>query len=310
MDQNFAADIPMAIACAAHAGTSFTPERRAEQERESYAAELSADYEMLARYANTDEKKAQLEEEFARYRSGYRRRFLVYLGARSRCMSTMITGGSNFPTARNQKRLDTERRRVDDLQGFRERALAAIKKALTPELQPIMAGAADAVERLRAEIAKLEKRQEGMKSVNRAIRLNAAGGEANQLTVLKAMGYPESAARELLKPDFAGCIGFADYELKNNGANIRRLHQRLKAIEAAKAAPTEERQGAGGIRVEDSPADNRIRAFFPGKPDEATRNALKAHGFRWTPSLGCWQAYRNTSSLAHAQALLNVQETT
>jgi hypothetical protein len=27
---------------------------------------------------------------------------------------------------------------------------------------------------------------------------------------------------------------------------------------------------------------------FPAKPDERVRACLKAHGFRWSPSMGCW----------------------
>lgn len=40
-----------------------------------------------------------------------------------------------------------------------------------------------------------------------------------------------------------------------------------------------------------------MRLYFSGKPDDATRGRLKSRGFRWTPSLGCWQAYRNPTAL-------------
>jgi hypothetical protein len=32
--------------------------------------------------------------------------------------------------------------------------------------------------------------------------------------------------------------------------------------------------------------DTRIK--FPAKPDERVRSCLKAHGFQWSPSMGCW----------------------
>ena len=120
------------------------------------------------------------------------------------------------------------------------------------------------------------------------------------MVALGVAGLTEGRARDLLKPDFCGRIGFADYEIKNNNANIRRLKGRLAAISTAKATPETVTEGANGIRVEDCPADNRVRIYFPGKPDAATRGGLKAHGFRWTPSLECWQAYRNHSGLTHA----------
>ena len=63
----FANDVPHDLAQAAHQGTSFVPERRAEQEQADYAATLRADYEELTKLADTEEKQAQLAEEFARY---------------------------------------------------------------------------------------------------------------------------------------------------------------------------------------------------------------------------------------------------
>jgi hypothetical protein len=172
-----------------------------------------------------------------------------------------------------------------------------------PDLAPIMSGDGDAVERLKAEIAKLEAFQIGMKAANAAIRKHAKAGPDAQVAAMVALGVAgltEGRARDLLKPDYCGRIGFADYETKNNGANIRRLKGRLEGISRAKATPETSAESEDGIRVEDCPADNRVRIYFPGKPDAAVREGLKAHGFRWTPSLGCWQAYRNHSGLSHA----------
>lgn len=315
----FTADIPLDLARAAHAGTSFTPERRGEQEIASYCAQLASDYALLEKYANTDAKRATLDAEFARYRSGFRRRMLVYLGARGRCLSSMITGPSNFPTARNEKRNRSADTKLDDLVEFRKRALAAIRKTLTPELQPIMAGSSDAVERLQKEIAKLELMQSGMKQVNAAIRKHSKKGAAAQTAAVLAMavrgdvalvlpGGPTTVAR-LLEPDFLGRVGFPDYALKNNGANIRRLRERLAAVTTAKATPATETVSESGVRFEDSPADNRVRLFFPGKPADDVRAQLKANGFRWTPSLGCWQAYRNHRALTHAAAVAGTEVT-
>ena len=72
--------------------------------------------------------------------------------------------------------------------------------------------------------------------------------------------------------------------------NKRQDHQH--EMERMKAQENTEKEGQNGVRFEDSPADNRVRLYFPGKPDAATIADLKKSGFRWTPSLGCWQAYR------------------
>jgi hypothetical protein len=206
-------DIPQDLARAAHEGTSFLPDHRAQQERDEYAATLRADFEELARLADTELKRAQLAEEFERYRTGYRKRTLALLRSQSRCLSPMITGPSGFPVERNRKRCDIAHRRLTDLLDFRTRALAAIRKALRPELRPIMAGDADATDRLREKIAQAEDLQARMKATNAAIRTHARAGPEAQIAALVALGHPEARARELLRPDFCGRIGFPAYAL-------------------------------------------------------------------------------------------------
>jgi|GEM_PF-293155 len=295
----FGNDIPLDLAQAAHGGTSFVPERRGQQERNEYADTLRSDYAELSALADTPEKQAQLVEEFDRYRAGYRKRSLALLHSRSRCLSPMITGGARFPVERNRKRNEIAHRRLEELLDFRTRALAAIRKALQPELRPIMASDADATDRLREKIAQAEALQERMKAANAAIRKHAKTGQEAQVKALVDLGFEIRRACELLKPDFCGRIGFPGYELTNNNANIRRMKERVVGIEKAQATPDTVQEGKAA-RLEDCPAENRIRLFFPGKPGAEVRDRLKANGFRWAPSLGCWQAFRNPRALQTA----------
>lgn len=292
-------DIPLELANAAHAGTSMVPEERAHQERAGYARMLATDYENLLKYADTDDKRALLAEEFARYREGYAKRYRAYLGSRARIVSWMVAGPANFPTRRMEKRNRVSEARLKDLVDFRERALKAIRRVMQPELRPVMAGDADAVARLEEKIEKAEATQERMKTANAAIRKASKGGAEAQTAALEALGFSKGAAHSLLTPDY-GPAGFPAWELTNNAANIRRMRERLENLRAAKAAPETSTEGENGVRLEDCPAENRVRLFFPSKPSAQIRAALKANGFRWAPSLGCWQGYRNTRTLEYA----------
>ena len=127
-----------------------------------------------------------------------------------------------------------------------------------------------------------------------------------QVAALVALGFPEARAALLLKPDDCGRIGFPDYALTNNNANIRRMKERLASVEKAHATPATEQQGTRA-RLEDCPAENRVRLFYPGKPDADIRATLKSSGFRWAPSLGCWQAYRNNRTLPMARHLAGLE---
>lgn len=302
--ETFLHDISRELANRAHAGTSISPEKRGEAEINDYAATLAADYANLAREADTPEKLVLLQTEFARYREGYRKLYTAYLASRSRCLSTMITGPSNFPTRRNEKRNAVAHRRVTDLSEFRARALSAITKALHPERRPIMSGDANAVSRLSEKITEAEALQAHMRAVNSAIRRHAKEGKdarvAAILEVAPDLGAAQAAS--MLQPDCLGRVGYADFEFSNNNANIRRMKARLELLSDKASAPLSIR--GDGVLCEDCPADNRVRLFFTGIPAEATRTRLKAQGFRWTPSLKCWQAYRSTRSLEHAKGFV------
>lgn len=159
----------------------------------------------------------------------------------------------------------------------------------------------EAVVKLREELAKLENLQRLMKLANAAIRREKKNGEAAQLSaIMKVLGCDESRARKLLEPDFCGRIGFADYQTKNNGANIRRIEARIASL-ARRPTELVERELEGGITWREDPDENRLMLIFPGKPPEATRSILKSNGFRWSPTNGAWQRQLNNGARQSAE---------
>lgn len=302
---SYTADIPLTLAVAAHEGTSFVPDRRGAQMRDEYAATLTADYEMFRAQADKGGTLDSLDAEFDRYREGYRKHYLAWLGSKSRCMSWMIAGRSNFPVRRQEKVNAVEHKRVERLIEFRRAAVAAVIRNLRPDLRPIMSGDGDAVERLREKIANAEAAQIRMKAANAAIRKHAKAGAEAQVTALVGLGFSEAVARAALDPDFCGRVGFAGFELTNNSANIRRLKERLAVVERNQGREDSTAEGEHA-KLEDSPADNRVRLFFAGKPAEEIRAKLKKNGFRWSPTIGAWQAYRNHWSLLAAREVAGV----
>jgi hypothetical protein len=259
-------DIPYQLAMDAHRGTSHVPDQRAEQERQGYHDRLSADWDNLAGLADTQEKKTALAQQFARYRENYKRLYIAVLSAKSRCVSTMIAGPANFNVRRAQKTNASADNRSRELIEFRQRALTAIRRVLRPEDQPILSSDANACERLADKVKAAEAQRDQMKAANAAARKS---------------GQPAP---------------YEPYQLTNLGANIRRLKERAAQVSKAQAKPDTVQQGSAA-RLEDCPSENRVRLFFPGKPGPEVIAKLKQRAFRWTPSLGCWQAYRNTWSL-------------
>ncbi len=165
---------------------------------------------------------------------------------------------------------------------------------------------ADAVTQLQTKIAEAEKLQATMKAANLIVRNRRLTDDEKVTQLVADCGLREASARELLKPDFAGRIGFPNYRLTNNGANIRRMEQRLKGLanESGRASVT---LPFSGGRVEDSAEECRVRIYHDAKPAGETIAKLRTYGFHWTPSLGCWQRLRNDSARYAATQITGVR---
>lgn len=148
-------------------------------------------------------------------------------------------------------------------------------------------------EKLEAKIERLEKQQELMKAANKAIL------KGNDET-LRDLGFTDERIAQLKAPGQCGGQGFPSFRITNNGANIRRLKERLACVTTAQATPETQIEGSNA-RFEDCPSENRVRLFFPGKPSEEVRSRLKSVGFRWSPTIGAWQAYRHHGTIEQAK---------
>lgn len=289
---NYIDDIPQATATHAFYWTYFSPERRGEMERQNYADAIEQFRKYLEKYL-TGENAARIPEELERFREGLKTRTLAYLHSHSNCASSVITGGSNFPVARMMKRSRWADAKAKEMLDFVERAKKSVKRRYYNDPHaPIKSSDADAVERLEAKITSCKEMQETMKAANAVIR-KAKGNKEQAIAELIKMGLGDHTANKILTPDFCGRIGFPSYLLSNNLAEIKRLEGRLLKVKRAQETAPEETETESGIRIEKCPQDNRIRIYFPGKPEEEIRSLLKAHGFRWSPRLGAWQAYIN-----------------
>ena len=149
----------------------------------------------------------------------------------------------------------------------------------------------DAVENLTERVAALESLQERMKAANRIIK-NLKQTQEEKIEALCRLGFERRNAEELFVPNCFGQIGFADFTIRNNGANIRRLKKRLESVSRLKSTPTKE-YTIGEVRIVENTEANRLQVFFPEKPSEEVRKEIKSNGFRWASIAACWQSYLN-----------------
>lgn len=216
----------------------------------------------------------------------------------ARVPSVIIAGSSNFPVRKKEKQnaaRDRNMQEWQDVQGL-------LDKIRSTGMGGISADDPQAVQKLEAKLANLIEAQENMKAINAYYRKH---GTLDGCTILpekqiKALQQDMKSSWHLEpKP-------FQSYELSNNNAEIRRTRARIEELKRH-----EEKEYSGwtfdGGRVEANKEANRLQIFFDGKPDEATREELKANGFRWAPSVGAWQRQLNSNAYRAAGYIPAIQ---
>jgi len=158
----------------------------------------------------------------------------------------------------------------------------------------------EAIVKLREKIQKAETMQENFKAINKHLKAKKGPNREE----LHKFNLTDCQIDSLLSPDFAGRVGIPSYELTNNRANIRRMKERLALLE--KNSQDEEKETiVNGVRIVENVEVNRCQMFFDGKPADSIRASLKSHGFRWSPSNGCWQRQRSNAATYYAHHVAN-----
>lgn len=303
-----ASDINHQLAYNAHRGTSFDPDKRADDVIAGYMAEMAEMIEAFTPFV-TPENEVAIKVELERYRLGYIKYLSAMLSAESRTMSSMITGPSNFPVRSNQKRLETAHKRLEEFLTWRKLARERMSKTFNPSRlanAPISADDSDAVAKLQAKIEAAEQAQVLMVAANKIIKGKL--DNTAKIATLVELGITQESACELLIPNrYMGHLGFAGYQLTNNNANIRRMKERVVQLEKERERPQADDLKLDGVTISENTGLNRLQLFFAGKPPVEMRTKLKAHGFHWSPREGAWQRQLNEAARRAAERVLSVK---
>lgn len=253
----------------------------------------------LAKYGIYDIPE-DIEKCLDRLRQARRYMFIADVRSRQLAPPPTVVGFSNY---HKHARVDKANRVLEKASEMLEKAKHRLSKTLgnySPN-RPISSDDVDAIDRLKEKIAKAEEAQEEMKAANKIIQSKKLSDE-QKTQKLKAMGLSGG----LLKPDWCGRKGFADYQLTNNNANIRRMKARIAELEKQRA-DVEKSWTDGNIKIVDSPTENRLQIFFPEKPSDDMRTKLKQKGFKWSPTSGAWQRFRSIGALYDASLITGIK---
>lgn len=286
----------------AHSMMSMRDYKEGSKTRE-YRMLVDATYDLADKVASEKPKEAERVYNLA---ARYSKKMAEYMNKEISiglmCPSVMISGAGNFPVKKKEKQVAAWEKNHEFYQEI-QKISEKIRKILHGK-EVIKSGDADVIERLEEKAESLREMQEEMKAANKAIRLKDIN-KGNQL--LKEMGYSDEQIIELRKPDFCGRIGFPDYALQNNNANIHRVEKRLNDLKNAKAKETTEKENEY-FKVVENTEIMRLQLFFDGKPESEIRDILKSNGFRWSPKNGCWQRQLNSNGQAALKRVLKTLE--
>ena len=274
-------------AISAHRWTSHVPEKRGENMIDAYSAQLAEDLQEL--------KAQSIENEtLLSYEQRYKVLFSAWLNAKSNCISSMITGPARFPTQKAEKANRSEQKHYDIFQQWREKA----KKAIVRKAQPEKTYNSE-IERYKAELEGMKRNHELMKIGNNAIRkANKDKADISQY-LINTFGIKEHMIEWTMK------FGFG---LQNNNANMKRVEQRIKELEAKEQSrqdePEKEFLFNGGKVVMNYEAD-RIQIKHDVKPTQEVITLMKKNGFKWSPFNKAWQRQITANAIYVTKHLIN-----
>lgn len=221
--------------------------------------------------------------------------FREWLIAKGRCMSSFITGPSNFPVRKAEKFRKWEEAKYKEFVEWKKRTKYRLNKKdkLTLDEEYI---------KTENKIEVLERLQEIMKACNKILR-SKSSNEVIQ-DELENLGLTSNEI-DVLKTE----SGFDTFQLTNNNASIKhhkakllKIEERLHARETS-VDPVE--NTINGVKIQENVELDRILLFFEGKPTDEIRNELKRNGFKWSPKNGAWQTFlKSGRSKIHSLSFL------
>lgn len=203
--------------------------------------------------------------------------------------SQFISGASGFNMRKHNKQMareDSLWKEYDEINGILEK----IKSIGTG---PVDLTDPNAREILTHQLNSHKKSLDDAKAANAYFRKNG--------TLDGCPGISEKEREWLTRPgvfakgngtplELYGCP-FPSYELQSRRGYIKRVEARIAQLDKLQESaqkPADNTKFNGGEIVKNADL-NRLQIIFDDIPGENVRNALKSHGFRWSPKNKAWQ---------------------
>lgn len=301
-------DINKDFANAAFNGTSYSPEKRGQSRRESYAEAVNGLYAEMWPLAKTEEQKEYLAQAMQWFKQGCLDRMKAYLASHSNVMSAMIVGPARFPTARNQKRGQWADNKLNELIAFEKKGREVIKRGLLDRRPQEVKDAAEWAAFARdicSSLGAIKGCDAGELPYNRSAFVNSIVGKVERLANNGEVVMVEKALALV-----------TEYNAANKKPAITTRHKfwAFAALAQAKAAKLEQLATAApqsaqvgeGFEIVVNQAEDRLQIIFEAIPSAEMRAKLKGEGWNWSPRNKAWQRKITENAQRSAQRILGI----
>jgi hypothetical protein len=302
-------DINRDRANAAFNGTSYSPEKRGQARRESYAEAVNSLYAEMWPLAKSEEQKEYLAQAMQWFKQGCLDRMNAYLASHTNVMSAMITGPARFPTARNAKRSQWADNKMMELCAFEKKGREVIKRRLL-DLRPQEVKDANEWAMFARDIASslgaIKGCDAGELPYNRSAFVNSIVGKVERLAYNGEVVLVEKALALV-----------TEYNAANKKPAITTRHKfwAFAALAQAKAAnlaqlataAPQSAQIGEGFELVVNQAEDRLQILFEAIPSAEMRAKLKGEGWNWSPRNKAWQRKITDNARRSAQRILGIK---
>jgi len=295
-------ELPYKLAYEAHRGTSFSPEVRAKSHQQDYAETLNQYAETFEKLIKSDVQKEIAITEFERFKQKYTSLYHTWLSAKSRCLSTMITGRSNFPVRKAEKANDAEHKRSLELSEFEDKAVNSI------------------IKKIKGQLPQEIRDDEAWQSIKKKVY----GSIATVIGIHKGeLPYSKPLITGALKRFITSMYKNRQYIHVNKALDeISEAEKKYNLVIFAKNNPiwdlrkepeiieVEKKENKSIFKNNDVEVLNnyeidRLQLLFDGKPSQEIINYLKSKAFKWSPSNMAWQRQLTNNAIYDVKAFLD-----
>ena len=276
--------------------------------------------ELMSRYKNntslTEEDWDRVQSIAEKYSENLANFTNEYNRVEASYPSWVIAGPANY----NTRKSNAKNSRLRSLYEANSNRLDPDNNVYLDKIKGILSNASvksndsNAIGKLQMKYDNLKAELENGKAMNAYFRKNK--------TLVGFPGVSDEAAKKFdtayNSGDYFSRQPYPSFSLANGNAELRRIQGRIDELnkaqaaaqeakanpEAAKAATAARYPKVDGVDVEENAEQMRVQLRFPGKPDVETRDMLKSHGFRWSPSQNAWQRQLNNNGRYAARQIM------